>query len=191
MKNRALDARRYKFVATDQVLPDANVWLYINGPAAATGSWAVSAYAAVLAKVLTAQTQLFLDVLVLGEFVNRYARMEYRRLNTADPRTGRPFYAEFKDFRRSSSFLPVASAIANEATNIVNICKRVDHLFSQWNAVDLLHEYSTGAFDCSDQLLVESCRKHGFALLTNDGDFTEGGLTVFTANNRLLKACPC
>ncbi len=190
MKNKAIDARSHAFAATDQVLLDANVWLYLNGPAAATGSWAVIAYAAVYAKLLIAKTQLFLDVLVLGEFVNRYARIEYSRLNVPDPHTGWPIYPEFKDFRQSSNFPQVAQAIANEATNIVNICQRVDHHFSQWNALDLLKDYSTGGFDCNDQLLVESCRKHGLALLTNDGDFTEGGLTVFTANNRLLAACP-
>jgi predicted nucleic acid-binding protein len=190
MKNKAIDARRHTFATTDQVLLDANVWLYLNGPAAVTGSWAVNAYTAVFANLLTAKTQLFLEVLVLGEFVNRYARMEYGRLNMPDPRTGRPLYPEFKAFRQSQAFPPVANAIANEATNMVNICQRVDHHFSEWNALDLLNNYSTGAFDCNDQLLVESCRKHGLALLTNDGDFTEGGLTVYTANNRLLKACP-
>ena len=55
---------------------------------------------------------------------------------------------------------------------------------------DLLNDFSTGAFDCNDQFLVECCRKHGLCMLTNDWDFTEGGITVYTANNRLLTACP-
>jgi predicted nucleic acid-binding protein len=190
MKNRALDARTHTFTATDAILPDANIWLYLNGPAAATGSWAVSAYAAIFANVLTAKARLFLDVLVLGEFINRYARMEWERLDPPDRVTRKRVYRTFKDFRGSPVFPKVAKDIAGQATVIVNACQRLDHIFSQWDMVALLNDYATGHFDCNDQLLVESCRKHGLHLLTNDADFTEGGIPVFTANGKLLTACP-
>lgn len=181
MKNKALNARTHPFGAADQVLPDANFWLYLYGPPSAQPGWAVSAYSAIYVKLLIAKAQIHLDVLVLSEFVNSYARIEAKRLSPG---------VDFKTFHRSAAFPPVAKTIAQEATNILNVCKRVNHHFAEWNALDLLKDYGVGKSDLNDQLLVESCRKHGLSLLTNDADFTEGGLTVFTANNRLLTACP-
>jgi len=70
------------------------------------------------------------------------------------------------------------------------MCQPLDHPFSEWNHAQMLVDFGTGGADWNDQLLVENCRKHGISPLTNDGDFTEGGISVFTANNRLLVACP-
>jgi predicted nucleic acid-binding protein len=189
MKNKAIDARGYKFGATDQVLVDANVWIYLHGPASLPSDPVVQKYAAIFCKLLQAKVQIVLDVIVLGEFINRYARIEYQLLDPPNP-TGKRVYRDFKDFRDSPAFLPVAKDIAQQCAPLVGVCRRVDHFFSQWNIGDILNDFSTGRFDCSDQFLVESCRKHGLSVLTNDKDFTEGGLTIFTANNRLLSACP-
>src|SRR6266446_1873579 len=179
MKNKAFDARRHPFSADDQILPDANIWVYLFGPASATVGPAVSAYSAVLNKLLHSKCCLFLDVLVIGEFINRYARLETSRLQPG---------GTFKVFRNSAAFVPVAEDIAQQASVIISLCQSIDHHFAQWNAATLLADYATGGFDFNDQLLVETCRKYGLALLTNDTDFTEGGITVFTTHHRLLAA---
>jgi predicted nucleic acid-binding protein len=181
MKNKAFDARHHPFSAGDQILPDANIWVYLFGPASATVSPVVGSYSAVLNNALKAQCRLFLDVLVLGEFINRYARMEANRLQPG---------VNFKIFRNSAAFVPVAKDIAQQASVIVSLCQSVDHHFTQWNVTSLLADYATAGFDFNDQLLVETCRKYSLALLTNDTDFTEGGITVFTTHQRLLAACP-
>jgi predicted nucleic acid-binding protein len=182
MKNKAFDARRHPFSAGDQILPDANIWLYLYGPAANPKDWKVQTYSAVFASVLNASCRLHLDVLVLSEFVNRFARIEWRRLA--------PNITDFKIFRQSSGFSPVAQAIQTQVAQVLSAAAPVDHNFAEWNLTDLFQDFSTGTTDLNDQLLVESCRKHGLSLLTNDADFTEGGLRVFTANNRLLTSCP-
>lgn len=181
MKNKAFDARRHSFTAGDQILPDANIWVYLFGPASATVGPAVGLYSAVLNNVLKAQSRLFLDVLVIGEFINRYARLEANRLQPG---------VNFKVFRNSAAFVPVARDIAQQASVIISLCHSLDHHFAQWKVATLLTDYATGGFDFNDQLLVETCRKYGLALLTNDTDFTEGGITVFTTHHRLLAACP-
>jgi predicted nucleic acid-binding protein len=189
MKNKAFDARTHKFAATDKVLIDANIWIYIHGPASLPGERIVQQYAAVLTKLLIAKCQPVLDVLVLGEFINRYARIEYERHDPPNP-TGKRVYRNFKDFRDSPAFPPVAKDIADQCRPLVNACRRIDHNFSDWNVTAILDDFSTGAFDCTDLFLVESCRKHGLSLLTNDKDFTEGGITVLTTNPTLLASCP-
>jgi len=190
MKNKAFDPRSHTFTVSDQILPDANIWIYLFGPASASVGPAVTTYSAVLNNMLKAQSHLFLDVLVMGEFVNRYARLEYERLDPPDLVTRRRVYRNFKDFRNSPTFTSVAKDITQQAGVVISLCQSVDHHFAQWNVANLLADFATGGFDFNDQLLVETCRKYGLALLTNDTDFTEGGITVFTAHWRLLAACP-
>jgi predicted nucleic acid-binding protein len=182
MKNKARDARTHRFVPSDQILPDANIWLYLYGPAANPAAWQVRIYSSVFAGLLTAKSQLYLDVLVLSEFVNRFARIEWKRLA--------PTITDFKVFRQSASFPPVAQSIQVQVAQILTVCKPVNHHFAEWNLTTLLQEYRAGATDLNDQLLVESCRKHNLAILTNDKDFTDGGINVFTAHRDLLTACP-
>lgn len=182
MKNKALDARSYAFSNRDNILVDANIWLYLSGPAATPTSWAVRTYSSVFSRILSAGCSLFLDVLVLSEFIDRFARIEMKRLQ--------PTQTDFKSFRGSTDFIPVAQAIESHVSQFLMVCQPVNHNFSEWNLTDLLNDFGTGIVDWNDQLIAENCRKHGLALLTNDRDFTEGGISVFTANNRLLTACP-
>nr|MBC8362984.1 PIN domain-containing protein [Candidatus Desulfatibia profunda] len=181
MKNKAFDARSHAFSNSDSMLVDANIWLYLLGPASVSQTWA-SIYSGVFNRILSAGSLLSLDVLVLSEFINQFARLEMRRLQ--------PGQYDFKAFRGSADFPPVARSIESQVNQILMVCRPVDHPFSEWRLSDLLNDFGTGAMDWNDQLITENCRKHGLALLTNDGDFTKGGISVFTANNRLLAACP-
>jgi hypothetical protein len=182
MKNKARDARRHRFSSADSLLPDANFWLYLYAPQPSSAYWAVDAYSAIYKTLITAKTKLFLDVLILSEFANSYARYEWR--------IAAPAGMDFKQFRKSPAFPPIAQTIATDAKSILKVAAPLDHHFTQWNLTNLINDFGSGKFDCNDQLIVEVCRKHGLSPLTNDSDFTEGGLTVFTANNRLLTACP-
>ncbi len=182
MRNKAFDAGSHSFSNTDAILVDANIWLYLYGPAANPTNSMVRTYSNVFSRILAAGSRLFLDVLVLSEFINRFARLEMRRLQ--------PDQRNFKAFRRSADFLPVARSIEAQVNQILMVSQPVDHPFAEWNHADLLKDFCAGAVDWNDQLIAENCRKNGLAVLTNDGDFTDGGISVFTANNKLLAACP-
>lgn len=182
MRNKAVDARSYVFSDKDAILPDANFWLYLYGPAADPNHWAVMAYTNIYSRVLSAGSKLFLDVLILSEFINRFARMEMKRLQ--------PGQIDFKAFRASADFTAVASGIENQVKQILTACVPLDHPFSEWKHADLLKDFATGTVDWNDQCIIENCRKHGIAFLTNDKDFTNGGISVFTANGKLLSTCP-
>lgn len=182
MKNKAIDATTHVFSVFDKLLPDANIWIYLNGPASDPTKWAVQTYSAILGDILNAGAEVFLDVLVLSEFINRFARMEMNRLQ--------PAQRDFKAFRQSAAFTAVAKSIEQQTSQILSICQPLDHPFSEWNHGQMLTDFGLGGADWNDPLLVENCRKHGISPLTNDGDFTEGGIHVFTANGKLIKACP-
>ena len=57
--------------------------------------------------------------------------------------------------------------------------------------VDKKSEFFMGGtiLDFNDGLLAETCRHHGWKLVTNDSDFTTGGIEVLTSHPALLRAC--
>jgi predicted nucleic acid-binding protein len=50
----------------------------------------------------------------------------------------------------------------------------------------LLNEFEQGDSDFNDQVITTLCQSRGLSLVTHDADFRDRGLTVITANNRLL-----
>lgn len=180
MKNKAIDVRAHAFAACDRILVDTNVWTYLFCPVP-QAAWAVNAYSHAFKAWLNAGATFFLDVLVFSEFVNTFARLEWKASGVA---------LDFKAFRQAPAFQSVAATIGSQAANILSVSKQVPHAFDEWNLKILLAEFSAGKRDVNDQLLIETCRKFNLSLVTNDADFTEGGVRVFTANQRLLAACP-
>ena len=181
MKNRAFNATAHPFAEGERILPDANFWLYLLGPGAVPDNEFTVTYSAVLSQLLAANAELFLDVLVLSEFVNRFVATEHKRLLKKTDR---------KEWRDSPAFVPVAKRIETQVRQIFSVAKPLDHPFAVWDLSSLFSAYSAGARDVNDQLLTETCRHHQLSFLTHDGDFTEGGIVVYTANPDLLKDCP-
>jgi predicted nucleic acid-binding protein len=181
MKNRAFNATAHPFEAGERILPDANFWVYLFGPGAVPGNRLTAIYSAVFGQLLAVNAELFLDVLVLSEFVNVFARVEYNQQNPG---------TNFKAWRNTPAFVPVATSIQTQTTQILAVAQPVDHAFANWNLTNVFTDFAAGGYDVNDQLLAETCRHHQFSFLTHDSDCTEGGITVYTANPNLLAACP-
>jgi len=50
----------------------------------------------------------------------------------------------------------------------------------------LVEEYSAGDSDFNDQVISALCKRNGFKLVTDDGDFCGQDIPVVTANRHLL-----
>ncbi len=182
MTSKVIDASRYGFSKEDRVLVDANIWLYLFGPKPPDSAPART-YSAVLKVLKTAGAELFLDVLVLSEFVNRYVRDQHRVL--AVP--GAAISGDFKTFRDSTDFIPVAEAVQRSVMLIGKFANPIDHMLTKVDLMALLGEFAKGAQDINDELLAEACKVHGLALLSNDADVAQSGITLFTTNPHLLR----
>lgn len=187
MRNKAYDLNQWSFSSSDHILPDANFWINVFGPAAVVGqrNRRIQSYSRAYGAIIASGATLILDVLVLSEFVNALARMEFNaNFRHTYSATG------FKQFRNSPDFLPVARMIASESRKIVRHSRRGDHPFSEWDILRILAAFERGGEDFNDQLITEMSKHKSCKLLTDDGDMTEGGIEVLTANPRLLRACP-
>ena len=169
--------RSHSFTFQDKLFLDANIWLYLFGPRKPGDRW-VRIYTEVFERILNANSQIYVDVLVLSEFINAYARTEWR--------TVAPHIRSFKDFRGSPDFKPIAEDITVGVQQVVNHCSRVESCFTTLDMEVLLTDYETGNFDFNDQVITEICKNNGFTLITNDGDFKTQEISILTANPKLL-----
>lgn len=75
-KNKANDIQSYVFTSSDKLLLDANILLFIYGPQSSVNP-NVDVYSEALKKILNSHCQVYVDVLVISEFINRYARIKH------------------------------------------------------------------------------------------------------------------
>jgi len=169
-----------KFRSSDAFLIDANVWLLLNGPAGLKRDIAAE-YSSALVKMHAAQCEVFVDVLVLSEFVNRYSRYRFDIWKPTEEVT-------FKDFRSSTDYPPVAKDIANAVREILRMCQLVGPDLESIDVEALLADFEKNQRDFNDQLLAQMCRSKNLTLITHDGDFKGYEITVFTANGQMLEA---
>ncbi len=180
MSGKAHRISTYRFRDTDHLLFDTNIWLFLYGPQYGLTDSRVRAYSAAMKSVLTGRSHILIDALVLSEFVNAMARFAYNTLPT------KPRPRDFKAYRSSSIFKPVAKSIADACRRILAQAGRTDSGFPSLNIETTLSDYETGKVDFNDQILVELCKSKNFTLVTDDSDFKGMGLTILTENRRLL-----
>jgi predicted nucleic acid-binding protein len=179
--SKALDITAYHFAETDKLFFDANVWMYIYGPQGAPNDFKTRIYSAALAKAIQAQCCIFTDVLVISEFINRFARIEHQTLL----HTGRA-PQDFKSFRNNPGFQPIASAITAAVRNILKFTVRLESGFSTIDINAVLTEFDVQPSDFNDQIIVGLCLTNQLQLVTHDSDFKGRGVDILTANRKII-----
>lgn len=178
-KNKTYKVDRYPYSEKDKLFFDANIWLFLYGPQDLK-DWRIPVYSKALHHILSAKGKVFIDVLVFSEIINRYARIEFELNKTLGGSTN------FKTFRNSSKFNKVAKDIVDACRRILKNCERTQSDFKGVDIDSLLNDFQAGQHDFNDPMLAEICKLQGLKLVTHDGDFKDRGLTVLTANKRLL-----
>lgn len=180
MAQSAEEIGKHVFKATDELLFDANVWFFLYGPHR-PGDPKAAIYSGALKSILSAKSRVYVDVLIVSEFVNRYARLKHNLLR------GRPGVPkDFKQFRSTSAFKSIAKDIAADTRKILANCTCVDSGFATLDIKSLVNDYSDGDSDFNDLVLADLCKSKALKFVTDDGDFKGKGITVLTANKKLL-----
>lgn len=175
MTGSASMVKDYQFSASDTIFLDANIWLYLYGPQADPRKWQTSVYSTAFKRALKAKCRIFIDVLILSEFVNVYGRMEHKAHGSQ---------SKWKDFRKSRHFPAVG--IADAVRRIMKYAEAVESGFPSMDMAEFLAAYEAESPDFNDAVFVHLCRAKGFTLITHDADFKGAGLNILTANKHLL-----
>lgn len=180
MPGKAQDISTYVFKDSDRLLLDANVWMFVHGPTP-PGDKRAAIYSSALARILAAKATIHVDVLIVSEFVNRYARLRHKILQSTAG-----VAPDFKQFRTGADFKPVAQDIADAIRRVLKECTRSESGFASVDIGCLVDEYAKGESDFNDQMLAELCKSQGWTLVTHDSDFKGSGLDLVTGNKKLL-----
>jgi len=179
MANKALAVNNYNFTPDDDLLLDTNIWLFVYGPQKPDNE-KVAIYSQALAKILAAKCRIYIDVLIVSEFINTYARLKWR--------LAVPHIHQFKDFRRNPVFKPIARNIAADVKRVLKHCSWIVNGFETLDIDGLIDEYAAGDSDFNDRVIAALCKRRGLKLVTDDGDFSGQDIPVVTANRRLLNS---
>ena len=69
---------------------------------------------------------------------------------------------------------------------VLRHCARLANGFESLAIYALMDDYAAGDSDFNDQISTSLCQQRGLKLVTDDGDFNERGISVITANRRML-----
>jgi len=180
MTHRAEEINAYNFRPSDELLLDTNIWIHVYGPQKPQNRKS-EVYSQALSKILAAGSRIYIDVLIVSEFINTYARLKWNLWKNQTQ-----LNAEFKDFRKSIDFKPVAQDISADLKLVLKQCTRVNSDFESLEIDGLIDEYAVGDSDFNDLILINLCKSSGLKLVTDDGDFKNRGVPVITANKKLL-----
>jgi len=118
------DIESYIFAKTDSFLIDANIWMYINFPRYSK-RWECEVYSNALNKILRFRCSIYIDELVLSEFINSYSRLEHNLACSLDPQNTS---SDFKTFRQSPQFRNVAKFTADAVRRILCLCQCINNV---------------------------------------------------------------
>lgn len=180
MKNNDIrDVQTYSFSSKDNLFLDTNIWIYIYGPIPNKNDL-TDIYSKTLDKIRNAFSKIFINELILSEFINTYARLEYNQLS----KEIKP--SEFKKYRASSLFKLVAEDIYRSTKRIINRCNQCNSNFEKADIEKVLFAFSKGDKDFNDQIFSEICKKNHLIMITDDLDFRNYDIPILTANKKLL-----
>lgn len=172
---------KYEFKPEDKLLLDANIWISVYGPSE-PGNDKAKIYSRALDNMMRARSQIFVDVLIVSEFINSYARKMWYIAKEGEPE----LFKKFKAYRQSEDFKEVAEEISVMASRIVTCCKRIGNDFETMEIDTLMQGFAEGQSDFNDQVIVEICKRRELKLVTDDRDFENSDIAILTANRGLL-----
>ncbi len=154
----------YHFTTNDALFLDANIWLCMYGSTSVGRNNRKETYLSAFRRILEAKSRIYINVLVVSEIINVWARISYRDWEYWSPQN-------FKAYRSSDAFKSVASDIAADIKRILSYCSRIESGFETAEIDTLIDEYKETGSDFNDQIIRELCKSRDLRLITDDGDF--------------------
>lgn len=175
MQIKTTHAKRHKYSPEDHLFFDTNIWLHVFGPQGSSHSQRAKSYSQVFKRALKAKSNIYIDVLVISEYLNRSLRLHFNQ-------AGQPG-ENFKNYRGTPEYAAAAQEVTRGAKSFLKYCTLVESDFPQCGLMQIMDEFAYSATDFNDEILIKLCHRHQFTLITDDGDFLNSGLSVLSCNS--------
>lgn len=171
--------------AADFYFFDANVWLSIfPARSAKIDKWAPDC-TAFFDGIQNGHGNVMVNALVIGEYVNRFCRIEHEAYQTIHQTT-----LKYKEYRSLPDFKDVAEAAAMSVREIIESpeISQEGILSGDVDIAKGINIFEDGRSDINDLFFVQICRKNGWTLVTNDADFRrhKDEIDIVTCNPKLI-----
>ncbi|HIH75261.1 MAG TPA: PIN domain-containing protein [Methanosarcina sp.] len=167
----------YDFPAEKSYFFDTNIWLYIYGPIGWPDQKS-GIYSRVLREIRNSNGTIYINCMIISEFINAFSRIEFKQQTT---------HQHFKEFRNSLSFRPVAEDITSNVKKILRNTLACDPDLRVIDLPEIMSFFEQGKYDFNDLIFAEICRAKGLVFVTHDKDFSDLGVEILTANEKLLR----
>lgn len=162
----------HKFNSDDKVIVDTNVLMYVYCPLNSKGYESLSShYSDTLQKLADAKASIFVNSLIVSEFINRWLRLDCRKKGV-----------DLQDFKRvyrsSNDYTNTMRMILKQLKNFYLQCnaQNLDDNFSVFNIQSSYTQFPKSDFN--DIIIAENAKINGCKVLTQDGDFAQYGVNV-------------
>lgn len=168
----------YDFPAGKGYFFDTNIWLYIYGPIGWPDQRS-DAYSRALKKIINSDGIIYINCMIISEFINAFSRIEFKQQTD---------FTRFKEFRNSLAFRVIAQDIAYNVRKILKSTLACDPELQAINLPEVMDLFEQGKYDFNDLLFAQICRGKDMVFVTHDKDFSELGVEILTANEKLVDA---
>jgi predicted nucleic acid-binding protein len=166
----------YNFPVGKGYFFDTNIWLYIYGPI----SWPdqrSDVYSRALKKIRDSKGTIYINCMIISEFINTFSRIEFKQQSE---------FSRYKEFRNSLRYRAIAQDIAYNVKKIFKSTLDCDPEHQTISFPEVMDLFEQGKYDFNDLLFAQVCRAKGLIFVTHDKDFSELGVEILTANEKLV-----
>lgn len=171
-------------VAADSIVVDTNVLLNTFAVNASHPERHKREYGRALSLARGAGKRLYVDFVILSEFINTELRTAFALFRDAQ----RDEHLEFKrDYRSTIEYRStLATTMDIVRTQILRLCQVTNHQYSRSELVSRAGAAESGSSDWNDLHIAELARDLSGFVLTDDADFIQIDVDTISANPRLL-----
>ncbi|MBL4828984.1 MAG: hypothetical protein JKY55_03715 [Aliivibrio sp.] len=166
------------------LMPDANVWLFIYGDIDYHKPYQTRVYSNFLKIVKENKTPLYTTPVVLSEFHNRMIKSPFERLRQ-ECKEKEQEIPKWKSFRNSGNGIEALESAADNISYILEDCEVIDLVSNSKWLVETSDSLSKSCGELNDAYIEKVCADNNIALVTDDGDFINSNITIYSANGKL------
>lgn len=172
--------RDFRVKSGDCFFFDNNVWMFLFSPISGVNNMQQRAYGNLLRSIQTAKAAIFINSLVVSEYINRSLKLNYSLWRDREFKSGNRFVDYKRDYRPTEDFDNAQKEAYDEMSDILSIAHRKPDDF---NALKLDEVMNAKGMDFNDAYYANFCKLNRLILVTDDRDLQNSPLdiTILTA----------
>ncbi len=157
----------YRIDKEDRVFIDTNILIFLFSPDfVSSHEYQVDKYSKILELLLMNNNELYINSLVISEYINRCLRIDFEK-NFQDKNRTKDFKRDYRDSERYTQTLRLIKKSLKKFLK-----QNVKQINDGFEEIDILEELNhLDKLDFNDLMIVKSIETYGLKLLSDDGDF--------------------